>query len=109
MASNRWKRALRTCRERTLRAAPVSATADVEEIRRVKTQEEIEWIRKAAQLADRGYEHFVSAARAGMTEYELVAEVEGYVKAHGAEDNFMLVASGGTEVTAMKPPTARKI
>lgn len=90
-------------------AAPASATAAVEEIRRVKTQEEIEWIRKAAQLADRGYEHFVSVARAGMAEYELVAEVEGYVKAHGAEDNFMLVASGGTEVTAMKPPTARKL
>jgi Xaa-Pro aminopeptidase len=89
--------------------APASATADVEEIRRVKTQEEIEWIRKAAALADRGYQHFVNAARAGMTEYELVAEVEGYVKAHGAEDNFMLVASGGIEVTAMKPPTARKL
>ena len=76
-------------------AAPASATADVEEIRRVKTQEELEWITKAAQLADRGYEQFVSVARAGMTEFELVAEVEGFVKAHGAEDNFMLVASGG--------------
>ncbi|MEP7244703.1 MAG: Xaa-Pro peptidase family protein [Gammaproteobacteria bacterium] len=91
------------------RAAPISATADVEEIRRVKTQEEIEWITKAARLADRGYEQFARVARAGMTEYELVAEVEGFVKAHGAEDNFMLVASGGTEVTAMKPPTARKL
>lgn len=91
------------------RAAPASATADVEEIRRVKTQEEIEWIRKAAELADRGYEQFASVARAGMTEYELVAEVEGYVKAHGAEDNFMLVASGGTEMTGMKPPTGRKL
>jgi Xaa-Pro dipeptidase len=89
--------------------APATATADVEEIRRVKTQEELEWIRKAAQLADRGYEQFVRVARAGMTEFELVAEVEGYVKANGAEDNFMLVASGGTEVTAMKPPTARKL
>lgn len=90
-------------------AAPTSATSDVEEIRRVKTAEEIEWIRKAAALADRGYEHFVRAAHVGMTEFELVAEVEGYVKAHGAEDNFMLVASGGTEVTAMKPPTARRL
>jgi Xaa-Pro aminopeptidase len=90
-------------------SVPASATADVEEIRRVKTQEELEWIKKAAQLADRGYEQFVRVARAGMTEYELVAEVEGFVKAHGAEDNFMLVASGGTEVTAMKPPTARKL
>jgi len=90
-------------------AAPTSATAAVEEIRRVKTQEELEQIRKAAELADRGYEQFVRVARAGMTEFELVAEVEAFVKAHGAEDNFMLVASGGTEVTAMKPPTARKL
>ena len=88
---------------------PQSATTDVEEIRRVKTQEELTWIRKAARLADRGYEHFVRVARPGMTEFELVAEVEGFVKANGAEDNFMLVASGGTEVTGMKPPTARKL
>jgi Xaa-Pro dipeptidase len=88
---------------------PVSATLAVEEIRRVKTQDEIAWLRKAAHLADRGYEHFVRVAQPGMTEYELVAEVEGFVKANGAEDNFMLVASGGTEVTGMKPPTARKL
>ena len=43
-----------------------------------------------------------------MTEYELVAEVEAFLKANGAEDNFMLVASGGTEVTGMKLPTGRK-
>ena len=90
-------------------SVPARATADVEEIRRVKTAEELEWIMKAAQLADRGYEQFVRVARPGMTEFELVAEVEGYLKANGAEDNFMLVASGGTEVTGMKPPTARKL
>ena len=88
---------------------PASATADVEEIRRIKTQEELEQIKKAARLADRGYEQFVRVARPGMTEFELVAEVEGFIKANGAEDNFMLVASGGTEVTGMKPPTARKL
>jgi Xaa-Pro aminopeptidase len=88
---------------------PLSATLDVEEIRRVKTQKEIAWLRQAAHLADRGYEHFVRVAQPGMTEFELVAEVESFVKANGAEDNFMLVASGGTEVTGMKPPTARKL
>ncbi len=41
--------------KKTAGTAPASATADVEEIRRVKTHEEIEWIRKAAALADRGY------------------------------------------------------
>jgi Xaa-Pro aminopeptidase len=43
-----------------------------------------------------------------MAEYELVAEVEGFLKSNGAEDNFMLIASGGTEVTGMKPPTERR-
>ena len=43
-----------------------------------------------------------------MAEYELVAEVEGFLKAHGAEDNFMLIGSGGTEVFGMRPPTERQ-
>ena len=86
----------------------ISATSDVDEIRRVKTAQEIEWIRKAAELADRGYQQFVKVCEPGMTEFELVAEVEAFVKSQGAEDNFMLVASGGTEVTGMKPPTARR-
>jgi Xaa-Pro aminopeptidase len=89
-------------------APVVSATSDIDEIRRVKTTQEIAWIRQAAELADRGYEHFVRVCEPGMTEFELVAEVESFVKAKGAEDNFMLVASGGTEVTGMKPPTARR-
>ncbi len=88
---------------------PVSATYLVEELRRVKSADELDRIRKAAVLADQGYQHFASVAEAGMTEYELVAEVESFLKARGAEDNFMLIASGGTEVTGMKPPTERKL
>ncbi|HLK46870.1 MAG TPA: Xaa-Pro peptidase family protein [Bryobacteraceae bacterium] len=87
---------------------PVSATFDVEEIRRIKLPREMERMRQAAQLADRGYEHFAGAIEPGMKEYELVAEVEAFLKANGAEDNFMLIASGGTEVTGMKPPTERE-
>ena len=89
-------------------AHPVSATFDVEEIRRVKTAREMKLIRQAADLADRGYQHFAGVIEAGMTEYELVAEVEAFLKTNGAEDNFMLIASGGTEVTGMKPPTGRR-
>ena len=87
---------------------PVSATFDVEEIRRVKLPREMELMRKAADLADRGYQHFAAVIEPGMREYELVAEVEGFLKTHGAEDNFRLIASGGTEVTGMKPPTERQ-
>jgi Xaa-Pro aminopeptidase len=87
----------------------ISATYAIEELRRVKTEDELVRIRQAAELSDRGYQHFAEAAQPGMTEYELVAEVEGFLKANGAEDNFMLIASGGTEVVGMKPPTERKL
>jgi Xaa-Pro aminopeptidase len=87
---------------------PASATAELEEIRRVKTPEEMEDLKKAADLADRGYQHFADVIEVGMAEYELVAEVESFLKSNGAEDNFMLIASGGTEVTGMKPPTERR-
>jgi len=88
-------------------ALPASATADVEELRRVKTAEEIGYIKQACDLADRGYQRFAEVAQPGIREFELVAEVEGFLKENGAEDNFMLIASGGTEVVGMKPPTDR--
>ena len=87
---------------------PVSATADVEELRRVKTPEEMACLQTSADLADRGYQRFADVIEPGMAEYELVAEVEAFLKSNGAEDNFMLIASGGTEVTGMKPPTERR-
>ena len=87
---------------------PVSATAAVEQLRRFKTPEEIEIVRQAARLADHGYQRFVDAIEVGMAEYELVAEVESFLKTNGAEDNFMLIGSGGTEVFGMKPPADRR-
>ena len=88
--------------------SPVSATFDVEELRRIKSADEIARIQRAAALADRGYQYFAQIIEVGMAEYELVAEVEAFLKSNGAEDNFMLIASGGAEVTGMKPPTERR-
>jgi len=85
----------------------VSATAAIEALRRIKTLHEIEFLKQAAQLADAGYRHFAEMAEVGMAEYELVAEVEAFLKTRGAEDNFMLIGSGGTEVFGMRPPTER--
>jgi Xaa-Pro aminopeptidase len=86
----------------------VSATGAIEALRRIKTAEEIEILRQAALLADIGYQHFIDSIKVGMAEYELVAEVEGFLKERGAEDNFMLIGSGGTEVFGMRPPTERR-
>jgi len=86
---------------------PVSATATLEKARRIKTEKEIDELRRAAALADDGYRVFVDTLHEGMSEYELVAEVEAALKAEGAEDNFMLLSSGGPEVRSMKPATGR--
>jgi Xaa-Pro dipeptidase len=93
---------------RFLGEAAISATEAVEKIRRFKTPQEIAFVGQAARLADEGYQHFVETAEVGMAEYELVAEVEAFLKTRGAEDNFMLIGSGGTEVFGMTPPTGRR-
>jgi Xaa-Pro dipeptidase len=87
---------------------PASATLQAEELRRVKSTDEIECLKRACDLADRGYRRFAEVIEPGMAEFELVAEVESFLKTNGAEDNFMLIASGGVEVTGMKPPTERR-
>ena len=87
----------------------VSATAAVEAVRRFKTPQEIDILKQAARLADAGYQYFVDTAQVGMAEYELVAEVEAFLKTNGAEDNFMLIGSGGTEIFGMRPPTERRL
>jgi Xaa-Pro aminopeptidase len=64
--------------------ATISATAAIETLRRFKTPEEVEFVKQAAKLADDGYRHFVETAETGLAEYELVAEIEGFLKTHGA-------------------------
>lgn len=72
-----------------------------------KSPAELEIMRRAAELAVQGYQVFRSAARAGRRDYELIAEVDGFFRASGAEENFMLMGSGGPEVRGMSPPSGR--
>jgi len=74
-----------------------------------KLEGEIEQVRRAAGLADEGYEIFKHAVREGRREYEVVADVEAFFRSRGCPDNFMIMASGGREVRAMHPPGARQL
>ena len=74
-----------------------------------KLEAEIVQIRRAAALADEGYEVFRHAAREGRLEYEVIADVEAFFRARGCPDNFMIMASGGREVRAMHPPGRRRL
>lgn len=73
----------------------------------LKLPQEIEAVRRAAALADEGYEAFRHAAREGRHEYEVIADMERFFRSRGCPDNFMIMASGGQEVRAMHPPSRR--
>src|SRR5262249_17264578 len=66
-------------------------------------------IRRAAALADDAYGVFREAAKPGRRQYELVAEVEAYLRSRGCPDNFMIIGSGGKDVLGMTPPSERRI
>lgn len=84
-------------------------TAAFDQLMMEKTSLEIEAVRRAAALADEGYEVFRHAARPGRMEYEVIADVEAFFRRKACPDNFMIMASGGKEVRAMHPPGTRRL
>ncbi|OLT18715.1 hypothetical protein BJF78_01120 [Pseudonocardia sp. CNS-139] len=88
-------------------AEVVSATALLDGARMVKSDWELAQMRRAATVCAAGWQKFVDVLEPGLPEYRIVAEVEAELKRLGAEDNFMLIASGGDEVTGMTPPGPR--
>jgi Xaa-Pro dipeptidase len=88
-------------------AEVVSATALMDNIRLVKSDWEIDRMRQVAGVVDAGWNAFVDVLKPGLPEYGVVAATETAIKGMGAEDNFMLIASGGDEVRGMTAPAPR--
>ncbi len=83
-------------------------TALLDRLLMMKSPLESAAIRRAAVLADAGYEVFRSAVRPGRLDYEIVAEVERFYRTSGVEDNFMIIGVGGPEVRGMAPPSGKR-
>jgi len=64
---------------------------------------------EAIELAELGWQAMIDDLKPGIREFEIVAGVERELKRLGAEDNFMLIAFGNTEVRGMHPPEDRPI
>ena len=94
---------------RTEDLAIADRTAMLDRLLMNKLDVEIAAIRAAADIADEGYAVFKNAARAGRADYELVAEVEGFFRTRGVDDNFMLIGVGGREVRGMAPPMGKRL
>jgi Xaa-Pro dipeptidase len=85
----------------------VSATSLLDNARLVKSDWELARMRRSATVCAAGWRKFVEVLEPGLPEYRIVAAVEGELKRLGAENNFMLIASGGDEVRGMTPPGRR--
>ena len=57
----------------------------INDLRMVKTPEEIECIKKAQQIAEDAFEHILSFIRPGVTEKRIALELDFYMLSHGAE------------------------
>lgn len=85
------------------------------QIRFQRSQEEADIYRKGAALADGSFEAAVKFIRPGVSEYEIVAEIEHYSRARGAEESFTEITSGkfalgdGNMLPTAHLPTNRRI
>lgn len=68
----------------------------IEDIRQIKTNEEIENIKKACEITDKGFEYMIQYIKPGMTEKQIKDELEYFMKKNGADDIAFdsVVASG---------------
>jgi Xaa-Pro aminopeptidase len=74
-------------------ASIVDATSIIEELRMIKTAGEQELVRGSAALADLSFKVMAETLKPGITERELIAEVDRALIAGGAEDIFHLFSS----------------
>lgn len=80
-------------------------------LREIKDDEEIEYIKKAAHITDMTFEHICSYIREGVTEKQIAAEIDSFMKKNGADDiAFSTIAASGTRASLPHAvPTDEKV
>jgi len=72
----------------------IDATEWVDEIKVIKSPEEIELIKGTAALQDATFEHLKKTIKPGMRDYEVYAEAHCFASKHGSERGLVQVNSG---------------
>ena len=80
-------------------------------LRKIKTAEELRCIAQAEHIGDLAFSHILTVLKPGITELEVAAELEGYMKRCGAEALSFdtIVASGYHSAMPHAAPSAKKI
>ena len=88
-------------------ATVVDVTDLLEAVRTVKSDEELVAVRKSAVLAELSFETLAKAFKTGITEQELIAEVDQVLIANGAENIFHLFSSDPASMYPYLPSNRR--
>jgi len=72
----------------------VETHEQIMQIRSQHSKEEMEIFQKGARLGDEGFEAALKMIRPGVSEFEIVAEIERAARSGGAEEHFTLIGSG---------------
>jgi Xaa-Pro aminopeptidase len=89
-----------TIRQALPRAAFMDFTPQMQQLRLIKSDEEIAYLRKGAEFSDLAIEALEREVRPGITEHELAAIVEGAYLGHGGKTHIHYMAT-----TPMHNPT----
>jgi Xaa-Pro aminopeptidase len=71
----------------------VEASSILDEVRMIKSEEELEWVKKSANLTDVAFQVFSSLVHSGRSESDVFVEVEHIVKQLGAENTYFMMAA----------------
>lgn len=71
--------------DNTVTAKLISVTKIVEQLRAIKTPEEVECIKKACKIGDKAFEKILQDIKVGVTEKELSAKLTYYLKMEGSD------------------------
>jgi len=103
------------CRLQEQAGIPVDGWIPLEEklsaLRRIKEEQEIAYIARAAQIGDQAFSYILKELKTGVTEFEIAAKLEYYMRTHGAEDKSFaaIVASGAHSAMPHAVPTAKRL
>jgi len=82
-------------------------SAVYEGLRIIKSDRELAFVRKAADIADRSFKDLEAASRPEMSGFEVAAELELAVRRRGAEDLYCFIQPEGSQVGLTRPDARR--
>lgn len=87
----------------------VEAASIFEQVRAVKSEEEIDKMRLAAAVADNVFDQLMVTIRPGISDYEIYGLVKNTIYKHGCDYSFDLIDAEGSRMNMTYWPTGEKL